>query len=343
MLKPKILFIGELPPAHTNGISISNQLNISVLSEKFDVDIIEEKYLNNSHGKFDLKKTWYLLQRLYQIKVYSTNTYSHLYLSLSQNLLGLIKTWLSLLVFKKYNPTSKVVVHIHRSDLAQCIRSFISAKIFQKIHQLTNSFVVLSNSMLPLLAEKNTVLLPNSIGQYPQFAHKTQGNTRFLFLSNYEPNKGIEDLLETFVSFIKQHPAAQLDCYGDYYERSFYEHLLRFQNSNIRIHNGIYGDEKFKVIFDADCLVLPSHNEGRPIVLLEAMAMKTPIITSKVGFIAEMIDQRCGIFFEAKNKADLFKSLQEFQSHYDSFSFEHLQGFDFANEHRNQLLAIFEK
>jgi glycosyltransferase involved in cell wall biosynthesis len=49
---------------------------------------------------------------------------------------------------------------------------------------------------------------------------------------------------------------------------------------------------------ESDALVLTSREEGVPLVILEAMASARPLVASKVGAIAEVLDPACGFLVE---------------------------------------------
>jgi len=59
-----------------------------------------------------------------------------------------------------------------------------------------------------------------------------------------------------------------------------------------------YRHDVSAILRDTDLLVQPSRNEGLPIVALEAMAMRVPVIITKVGGLVEMINGTNGVLVE---------------------------------------------
>lgn len=60
------------------------------------------------------------------------------------------------------------------------------------------------------------------------------------------------------------------------------------------------GEKKLELLRSADVYILPSHNEGMPVSILEAMSWSIPVVASRVGGIPEMIDSGVeGILVEA--------------------------------------------
>jgi len=52
------------------------------------------------------------------------------------------------------------------------------------------------------------------------------------------------------------------------------------------------------LIAAADLVLLPSRSEGVPLIVLESLACATPVVASKVGALAEVVDSSCGVLID---------------------------------------------
>lgn len=134
-----------------------------------------------------------------------------------------------------------------------------------------------------------------------------------LYVGNLKQAKGCVDLLEAFPALLARRPDARLAYVGAGPCR---EGLLaraaalgcadRVQLVGAVAH-GALGDW----FCAADLLCLPSHNEGVPNVVLEAMACGTPVVASRVGGIPEVLPDYAGILVPARQQAALSAALIE--------------------------------
>src|SRR5262249_43611883 len=87
-------------------------------------------------------------------------------------------------------------------------------------------------------------------------------------------------------------------------------------SSNIEWLRSQPSDVVYRLIGDAACMVLPSQcYENFPRVAVEAMAKGTPVIASRMGAMAEIIDHgRVGLNFTPGDSADLAKQVRRLVS-----------------------------
>ena len=66
-MKANILFFGEFPQNIVHGISISNEINFDILSEKFNVIKVHESSKMKYHAKFSLSKFYLIFKHIFLI------------------------------------------------------------------------------------------------------------------------------------------------------------------------------------------------------------------------------------------------------------------------------------
>lgn len=101
---------------------------------------------------------------------------------------------------------------------------------------------------------------------------------------------------------------------GDGPTRSQLENLIegfRLQH-RIRITGWISSDQVREEILAARALVLPSLSEGLPVVIMEAMALRRPVLATYVAGIPELVrDGETGWLFPAASVEDLAEAMAE--------------------------------
>jgi glycosyltransferase involved in cell wall biosynthesis len=118
--------------------------------------------------------------------------------------------------------------------------------------------------------------------------------------------KGYEYLIKSADLILRKHPNVKFVIAGDGELRDELEYLCKSLNVDYAFRFlGIQTDLS-AVISQFDIFVLPSLWEGLPLVLLEAMAAKKPIVATKVNGIVEIIDSGTnGILVPPKNPGAL--------------------------------------
>ena len=120
-------------------------------------------------------------------------------------------------------------------------------------------------------------------------------------------------LLESFALIEKEYSGLTLSYVGDGNER----HKLKNRAKDLGIEEKVifFGKIDYKdipvLMKYSDILILPSREEGVGRVILEAMAMKLPVVASDVGGIPLLIEDReDGLLFESQNVINLHKQIQ---------------------------------
>jgi glycosyltransferase involved in cell wall biosynthesis len=124
-------------------------------------------------------------------------------------------------------------------------------------------------------------------------------------LSNLSPIKGVAYLLDALKTVIEKKILVKLIIGGgeNIYIEGLKNECLRLGISLNVIFLGKLESEKELISFFnlIKCFVLPSISEASPIVLIEAMSSGIPVIASKVGGVAELVeDGVTGIIIEPK-------------------------------------------
>jgi glycosyltransferase involved in cell wall biosynthesis len=77
------------------------------------------------------------------------------------------------------------------------------------------------------------------------------------------------------------------------------------------LNGWIYGSNKIEALKNANVFILPSHYEGYPNSLMEAMASGKACIATNIGSIPDMIENNVtGLLINPKNAIELFKSIE---------------------------------
>jgi glycosyltransferase involved in cell wall biosynthesis len=123
-----------------------------------------------------------------------------------------------------------------------------------------------------------------------------QQKIRFVFLSRIDPKKGLELLFKglSMVTF-----PYELTIAGPYKE-DYLEQLKALTreygiDAHINWVGPVYGDAKFKLLRDHDVMVLTSYNENFANIVIESLAMGTPVLISNmVGLSTYISDNKLG-------------------------------------------------
>jgi glycosyltransferase involved in cell wall biosynthesis len=132
---------------------------------------------------------------------------------------------------------------------------------------------------------------------------------RFVFMGRLVDWKALDIVLDA----LKLVNGAELDVIGDGPERSAWErHALEAGvTDRVRFRGWLRQDECAEFLRGSCALLLPSIYECGGAVVLEAMAMKVPVIATAWGGPLDYLDASCGILLKPENRAALVVGFAE--------------------------------
>lgn len=216
----------------------------------------------------------------------------------------------------------KSIYHLHFGKILEILQHNNWQRLFLIFaFNLSNKILVLEHSvyceLIKRFPKKQIYLLPNCIRlpdikePIKNFESKT---LNVIFLGWVIATKGVLELIEVLLEL--KNLDFNLKIIGPI-DQSF---LIKLQTIGEKLgpRLSFLGEldhkEAMAHLAKSDFLVLPSHSEGFPIVILEAMSLGKPVIGSDVGAIAEILkiktDAPCGMVFPPKNTKSLKSALK---------------------------------
>ena len=228
--------------------------------------------------------------------------------------------------YKKYfNKKIKVVCTSHGSDLNMSF-GFIGKMLLKFILKNTDALTVVSQELkekaIALGYKKNIEVIPMGIN-VNKFKHietneikekyKLSANV-LLFVGKYIEVKGIEYLIRALPKVLQTKPNTTLMLVGDGMLKEDLKKIASDLNiSDKIIFTGfIANDELPKYFLSADIVVIPSLSEGCPVVMEEAMACSSIVVTSDIeAFQSHIKNDINGYMVPVKNSDALAEKIIE--------------------------------
>lgn len=132
-------------------------------------------------------------------------------------------------------------------------------------------------------------------------------NKTFVCVGRLCPQKGQTLIPEAVVPLVKDHPDLKIVLIGDGETRPMIEaEIARLGlGAHFELTGWMDNAQVRARIAAARALLLPSFAEGLPIVIMEAMALRRPVISTYIAGIPELLDAQCGWIVPGSSMADL--------------------------------------
>lgn len=164
------------------------------------------------------------------------------------------------------------------------------------------------------LAPSQVTVLPNPV-KVPSRCPDRSGRSevQFIHLGRLGHRKGAYDLVHAFLSLPEElRSRARLVLAGDG-DVDGVRQLAEPMGERVRVLSWIDSAERDRLLAESDVFVLPSHAEGVPMSLLEAMAAGLPCITTPVGGIPDVFTDRSeGLLVTPGDRAQLAAAMSQY-------------------------------
>jgi colanic acid/amylovoran biosynthesis glycosyltransferase len=136
---------------------------------------------------------------------------------------------------------------------------------------------------------------------------------RLVCVGRLSEQKGQLLLLEALGELHRRGRAFELTLVGDGELRPAVEEAIARLDLHHNVHLEGWANEARvrQLMLDARALVVPSFAEGLPVVIMEALALGRPVVSTYVGGIPELVLRNCGWLVPAGSKDDLVIALEE--------------------------------
>jgi glycosyltransferase involved in cell wall biosynthesis len=171
------------------------------------------------------------------------------------------------------------------------------------------------------LAPNKTIVIPNGVdadrfisagpADLAQFGIPA-GSRTVLTVGRLDPQKGLGDLIEAASLVAPRVPQAQFLIVGEGPERSRIERDIAARRLGDRVHLAGWRADIPAIMVAGSLLVLSSHWEGLPNVVLEAMAAGLPVVATRVEGVDELvIEAQTGLLVAPRSPKQLAAAIEQ--------------------------------
>lgn len=319
-VKPKVLI--NIPSLKRMG-GVAALYKILKLNEASNVDYFE---ITASSQSTKASKIVFFIITIFRF-IFKVNQYDIVHLNPSFNKSAFLRDAIFLFIAKTRN--KQVIVHWHgwRNSFERSVSLNVFFRgIFQKTYAQANQTLVLNKGIKekllndfglkhPVTVVKN-VADDSLINNDKSWALKSKKQPhKLLFLSRVETDKGIHEAIKITqcLSEIRQSNDFELVIAGEGSELDNIKVVVeQLKLKNVFFEGFVSDESKHRVLSEAYLLLHPSHHEGLPLVILEAMIYGLPIVSRPVGGIAEhVIENKNGYLIESLHPEDYVNAINE--------------------------------
>ncbi len=141
-------------------------------------------------------------------------------------------------------------------------------------------------------------------------------HTTFTFIGRLLKDKGVREFAQAAEILKSKYEDLKFVMLGDFDEENpstiDRDELVEWVNNDVIDYKGFVRDVR-PYLAKSDCVVLPSYREGLPRIILEAMSMSKPVITTKTAGCRETVEEGLNGFLVApRSVQELLEGMEKF-------------------------------
>jgi glycosyltransferase involved in cell wall biosynthesis len=223
-------------------------------------------------------------------------------LTASQGTLGLVRD--SLLASMGRWFRSKSVIYLRGSGYAELrqTQGWLAKRLLYELLKHSSAVLVLSQSLVNMAhsvyPRARVAVVPN--GCRPAATAGREGTRDeshpiVAYIGRLGREKGIDEAIEAVRAIAPSLPALEVVLGGGWDHPEYESHvrglLSRYGlTTTVKLPGPVSGEPKAELLARAWLLIVPSHSEGQPWVILEAMSAGVPVVATDTGAIAETVE-----------------------------------------------------
>ncbi len=181
---------------------------------------------------------------------------------------------------------------------------------FQETVVLTESLRADIEAFVPLARMS---VIGNAVSTPPAVDPTTQssnGRKKVAYLSNLLAEKGADVFTDVAISLSQARTDVDFALAGAVSDQAFAAEQVRKVKAagledRVRFCGPVFGDRKWEFLAEADLLLFPTtyRYEAQPLVILEALSVGTPVVSSRIGGITTTLrDGETGVLIDATDR-----------------------------------------
>lgn len=193
------------------------------------------------------------------------------------------------------------------------VKSSLQKRFLKKIVKKANKIFVLNTSSMNFVKkmsnssiDKKIYKVPNYISEkiLPKESIKIKDEAqKIIYVGRVCKEKGCDNI----INVAKEFPTIEFKLVGKISDE--------FKNinkpTNILMTGEISNNDVLNEMIQSDIFIFPTHSEGFPCALLEAMAIGLPIISTPVGAIPDMLENEGGVYCQVNNEKQYIDQIKK--------------------------------